>query len=68
MRISMPITAFPAAAILINWMIPTIIPNISATDAIASDAATTGMDVISCAVPAGANNNFTPPTLGIMKL
>ena len=65
-RVSTPSTTFPATAIVINCTIPIIIPNISATEAIASDAATTGMDVISCAVPAGASNNLTPPTLGIM--
>ncbi len=65
---TIPPTASPDAAIAINCNIPRISPNINATDAIASDAATTGIDVISCDVPAGVNNNLTPPTLGIMKL
>lgn len=68
MRVSTPAVACPAAAILINPSIPAIIPNISATAAIANDAATTGMFVISCAVPAGANINLKPPTLGIIAL
>ena len=68
MRVSTPATACPAAAIPINPTIPTMIPNISATAARANDAATTGMFVISCAVPAGVNINLKPPTLGIIAL
>ena len=49
-RVSTPAAACPAAAIPINPIIPAMIPNISATAARASDAATTGMFVISCAV------------------
>ncbi len=68
MRATIPPTASPDAAIVINCNIPRISPNINATDAIASDAATMGIEDISCNAPAGVNNNFTPPTLGIMKL
>ncbi len=64
-RSSTPATECPAAANLINPKIPLIIPNISATEAIATDAATTGMDLISCTFPAGANINLTPPTFGM---
>ena len=67
-KLPTPIAALPAIIPCIRLIIPCIIPNISATDAIANAAATTGIDVISCDVPAGVNNNRIPPTLGIKKL
>ena len=65
-RLLTPIAAFPAAIPFIKPIMPYISPKMTATEARANDAATTGMDVISFTVPAGANNSFTPPTLGIM--
>ena len=67
-RLPTPIEAFPAASPFMRPIMPYIIPNMTATEARASDAATTGIDVISWFVPAGANNNLTPPTLGMIKL
>ena len=68
MRSKTPPAALPIAVILINRKIPSMIPHMSATDAVANAAGTTGIDVMEWTAPDGTSSNLIPPTLGMITL
>ena len=45
-----------------------MIPHMSATDAVANAAGTTGIDVMEWTAPDGTSSNLIPPTLGMIDV